>query len=86
MDVVVVVVVVVDRFYIKQQQKRSKRRFVSLFSVCFFQVKKLFPDANLRLPGKKFFGNLDPEFIQQRREGLDEFIHNLVSHPQLCQQ
>ena len=49
-------------------------------------MKKLFPDANLRLPGKKFFGNLDPEFIQQRREGLDEFIHNLVSHPQLCQQ
>ena len=32
----VVVVVVVDRFYIKQQQKRSKRRFVSLFSVCVF--------------------------------------------------
>nr|KAG5700781.1 hypothetical protein BaRGS_034984 [Batillaria attramentaria] len=49
-------------------------------------IKKLFPDANLRLPGKKIFGNLDPEFIQQRREGLDEFIHKLVSHPRLCEQ
>lgn len=49
------------------------------------KIKKLFPDANLRLPGKKIFGNLDPEFIQQRREGLDEFIHKLVSHPRLCE-
>jgi hypothetical protein len=44
---------------------------------------KLFPDANLRLPGKRIFGNLDPEFIQQRRDGLDEFIQKLVSHPKI---
>ncbi|XP_076439808.1 serine/threonine-protein kinase Sgk2-like isoform X2 [Babylonia areolata] len=49
------------------------------------KIKKVFPEANLRLPGKKIFGNLDPEFIQQRREGLDEFIHKLVSNHVLCQ-
>ena len=47
------------------------------------KIKKLFPDANLRLPGKRIFGNLDPEFIQQRRDGLDEFIQKLVSHPKI---
>ncbi|PVD23395.1 hypothetical protein C0Q70_16664 [Pomacea canaliculata] len=49
------------------------------------RIKKQFPEANLRLPGKKIFGNLDPEFIQQRREGLDDFIQKLTSHPKLCQ-
>lgn len=53
---------------------------------CFLQIKKLYPDANLRLPGKRLFGNLDPDFIQQRRDGLDEFIQKLVSHPKISQQ
>ncbi|CAG2219522.1 SGK3 [Mytilus edulis] len=50
------------------------------------KIKKLYPDANLRLPGKRLFGNLDPDFIQQRRDGLDEFIQKLVSHPKISQQ
>ncbi|XP_052088405.1 serine/threonine-protein kinase Sgk1-like isoform X1 [Mytilus californianus] len=49
------------------------------------KIKKLYPDANLRLPGKRLFGNLDPDFIQQRRDGLDEFIQKLVSHPKISQ-
>ncbi|XP_059149488.1 serine/threonine-protein kinase Sgk1-like isoform X2 [Physella acuta] len=55
------------------------------FHTLYEKIKKLYPEANLKLPGKKIFGNLDPEFIQQRREGLDEFIRKLVSHPKLCQ-
>uniref|UniRef100_A0A3B3BPF2 Serum/glucocorticoid regulated kinase family member 3 n=1 Tax=Oryzias melastigma TaxID=30732 RepID=A0A3B3BPF2_ORYME len=39
---------------------------------------------NLKIPAKRIFGdNFDPEFIQQRRAGLHEFIKRLVSHPQL---
>ncbi|XP_060069915.1 serine/threonine-protein kinase Sgk1-like [Ylistrum balloti] len=49
------------------------------------KIKKLYPESNLRLPGKKIFGNLDPDFIQQRREGLDEFIQKLVCHPKISQ-
>ncbi|KAL4236357.1 Serine/threonine-protein kinase Sgk1 [Mactra antiquata] len=55
------------------------------FHTLFEKVKRLCPEANLRLPGKKIFGNLDPEFIQQRREGLDEFIKKLILHPRLSQ-
>ncbi|KAK0069704.1 serine/threonine-protein kinase Sgk1-like isoform X2 [Biomphalaria pfeifferi] len=61
---------------------RRYNEFHSLYE----KIKKLFPEANLKLPGKKIFGNLDPEFIQHRREGLDEFIRKLVTHPKLCQQ
>ncbi|XP_013080258.1 serine/threonine-protein kinase Sgk2-like isoform X2 [Biomphalaria glabrata] len=60
---------------------RRYNEFHSLYE----KIKKLFPEANLKLPGKKIFGNLDPEFIQHRREGLDEFIRKLVTHPKLCQ-
>ncbi|XP_050403575.1 serine/threonine-protein kinase Sgk1 isoform X2 [Patella vulgata] len=49
------------------------------------KIKKIHPEANLRLPGKKIFGNLDPEFIQQRREGLDDFIQKLITNPKLSQ-
>ncbi|XP_053393801.1 serine/threonine-protein kinase Sgk3-like isoform X2 [Mercenaria mercenaria] len=55
------------------------------FHTLFEKVKRICPEANLRLPGKKIFGNLDPEFIQQRREGLDEFIKKLIQHPRLSQ-
>lgn len=55
------------------------------FHTLYEKVKRLCPEANLRLPGKKIFGNLDPEFIQQRREGLDEFIKKLIQHPRLSQ-
>ena len=43
------------------------------------KIKKLFPEANLKLPGKRFLGNnFDPEFIRARREGLHDFVMNLV--------
>lgn len=44
-------------------------------------MKKLFPEAHLKLPGKKFFGNLDPDFIRNRREGLHDFVQKLITHP-----
>ena len=43
------------------------------------KIKKVFPEANLKLPGKWFLGNnFDPEFIRARREGLHNFVMNLV--------
>ena len=48
-----------------------------------FQLKKMYPDAQLKLPGKKLFGNLDPDFIRQRREGLHDFIQKIIIHPRI---
>lgn len=46
------------------------------------KLKKRFPDTALKLPGKRILGNnFDPQFIQQRREGLHSFIFNLI---QVC--
>jgi len=41
-----------------------------------FQV----PSVQLKLPGKKLFGNnLDPQFVQSRREGLNSFIQQIMT-------
>ena len=43
------------------------------------KIKKKFPEVSLKLPGKRIFlNNFDPRFIKQRREGLHDFILNLV--------
>ncbi|XP_046384338.1 serine/threonine-protein kinase Sgk1-like [Ischnura elegans] len=50
------------------------------FHKLYETVKKQFPHLNLKLPGKKLFGNnLDPAFIESRREGLNAFIQKLAS-------
>ena len=54
--------------------------------VSYFQLKKQYPDAHLKLPGKKLFGNFDPAFIKHRREGLHDFIQKIISHPKLMEQ
>lgn len=42
-------------------------------------LKKQVPAPQLKLPGKKLFGNnLDPTFVQERREGLDAFVQSLM--------
>ncbi|XP_037748427.1 serine/threonine-protein kinase Sgk3 isoform X4 [Chelonia mydas] len=49
------------------------------------KLKKQFPTMNLKIPAKRIFGdNFDPDFIKQRRAGLNEFIQNLVRQPELC--
>uniref|UniRef100_A0A8C6RRK5 Protein kinase domain-containing protein n=1 Tax=Nannospalax galili TaxID=1026970 RepID=A0A8C6RRK5_NANGA len=41
-------------------------------------LKKQFPAMALKIPAKRIFGdNFDPDFIKQRRAGLNEFIQNL---------
>lgn len=54
------------------------------FQKLYDKLKKLYPDAHLKLPGKKFFGNLDPSFHKHRVEGLHEFVQVLVSNAKLC--
>jgi len=52
----------------------------------FLQLKKHFPNITWRLPSKRFFGNnFDPEFIRQRRDGLNEFINTIVSNLDVLQ-
>ncbi|KAK7865446.1 hypothetical protein R5R35_002324 [Gryllus longicercus] len=49
-------------------------------------LKKQVPQPQLKLPGKKLFGNnLDPTFIQSRREGLDAFIRQVMEDNRLVQ-
>ena len=51
---------------------------------CILQLKKKFPEADFKLPGKKLFGNnFDPEFIRQRREGLHDFIQKIITNPKI---
>eukprot|EP00999_Lentomonas_sp_LEN2_P001553 NODE_2613_length_534_cov_65.857494_g2563_i0.p1 GENE.NODE_2613_length_534_cov_65.857494_g2563_i0~~NODE_2613_length_534_cov_65.857494_g2563_i0.p1 ORF type:complete len:153 (-),score=10.85 NODE_2613_length_534_cov_65.857494_g2563_i0:51-509(-) len=33
------------------------------------------------LPGKKFTGNFDPDFIEERRQGLERFLNVVAGHP-----
>ncbi|MGH0150637.1 UNVERIFIED_CONTAM: hypothetical protein FKN15_017887 [Acipenser sinensis] len=73
-----------------EQRDKKKRhewfvfRRYAEFDKLYNTLKKQFPNINLKLPAKRIFGdNFDPEFIKQRRSGLNEFIQNLVTHPQL---
>ncbi|NXU51050.1 SGK3 kinase, partial [Turnix velox] len=65
------------------------RRYAE-FDKLYNTLKKQFPTMNLKIPAKRIFGdNFDPGkllpyFIKQRRAGLNEFIQNLVRHPELC--
>ncbi|XP_030071056.1 serine/threonine-protein kinase Sgk3 [Microcaecilia unicolor] len=60
------------------------RRYTE-FDKLYNTLRKQFPSTNLKIPAKRIFGdNFDPDFIQQRREGLNDFIQNLLRHPELC--
>ena len=53
------------------------------YFVFYLQLKKVYPDAQLKLPGKRFWGNFDPKFIKERRDGLHDFTQKLICHPGL---
>ncbi|XP_069813612.1 serine/threonine-protein kinase Sgk3 isoform X2 [Dendropsophus ebraccatus] len=60
------------------------RRYAE-FDKLYNTLRKQFPAINLKIPAKRIFGdNFDPDFIQQRRAGLNEFIQNLLQHAELC--
>ncbi|XP_018896787.2 serine/threonine-protein kinase Sgk2 isoform X1 [Bemisia tabaci] len=49
-------------------------------------LKKQVPNLQLKLPGKKLFGNnLDPDFVATRREGLNLFVQQLMSDTRLLE-
>uniref|UniRef100_T1IL53 Non-specific serine/threonine protein kinase n=1 Tax=Strigamia maritima TaxID=126957 RepID=T1IL53_STRMM len=53
-------------------------------NVFYLQLKKQNLGHNLKLPGKKLFGNnFDPEFIKERREGLNEFVRRVTTDSEL---
>ncbi|XP_067568269.1 serine/threonine-protein kinase Sgk3 isoform X2 [Pseudorca crassidens] len=59
------------------------RRYAE-FDKLYNTLRKQFPAMALKIPAKRIFGdNFDPNFIKQRRAGLNEFIQNLVRHPEL---
>jgi len=55
------------------------------FSALYEKLKKQFPDANLKLPGKRLFGNFDSSFIKQRRDGLHNFVQIILSRADMLQ-
>ncbi|XP_053322935.1 serine/threonine-protein kinase Sgk3 [Spea bombifrons] len=60
------------------------RRYAE-FDKLYNTLRKQYPNMNLKIPAKRIFGdNFDPDFIRQRRAGLNEFIQNILRHPELC--
>lgn len=61
------------------------RRYAE-FHKLFESLKKQFPNLQLKLPGKKLFGNnLDPNFVAARQDGLDNFVQNIIRQSVLLQ-
>ncbi|GFG34302.1 hypothetical protein Cfor_07097 [Coptotermes formosanus] len=55
------------------------RRYNEFYKL-YEMLKKQVPSVQLKLPGKKLFGNnLDPQFVQSRREGLNSFIQQIMT-------
>lgn len=55
------------------------RRYNEFYKL-YEMLKKQVPNVQLKLPGKKLFGNnLDPQFVQSRREGLNSFIQQIMT-------
>ncbi|GFN74841.1 sorting nexin [Plakobranchus ocellatus] len=49
------------------------------------QLKELFPNVRLALPPKRWFrSNFDPDFLQDRKVGLQEFLENVTGHRDIC--
>lgn len=61
---------------------RRYNEFYKLFDI----LRKQIPGLQLKLPGKKLFGNnLDPQFIASRQEGLDMFLQQLMQDKKLLE-
>ncbi|RUS73606.1 hypothetical protein EGW08_018629 [Elysia chlorotica] len=45
------------------------------------QLRELFPNMRLALPPKRWFrSNFDPDFLQDRKVGLQDFLENVTGH------
>ena len=60
--------------------------FIFLLKIVFFllllKIKKLYPELKLKFPKKKFFGdNFDKTFLESRLIGLNEYLFEAFSHP-----
>src|SRR6218665_127992 len=54
------------------------------FSKLVDSIKREYPNISLKLPKKKFFGNnFSADFIKNRRNGLNDLVLKIVSHPEL---
>uniref|UniRef100_H2Y5V0 Serum/glucocorticoid regulated kinase family member 3 n=1 Tax=Ciona savignyi TaxID=51511 RepID=H2Y5V0_CIOSA len=61
------------------------RRYTE-FDKLYNSLKKQFPHIVWKLPSKRIFGNnFDPQFIRQRRDGLNDFINTIVSNLDVLQ-
>lgn len=69
------------RGYVKQQTWRILRRYND-----FVDLQKCLSIAGIDLPfpGKRFFGNMRPEFIAERRQALQLYINTLLMNPILA--
>ena len=50
----------------------------------FKKLHQAFPKEKLKMPGKRLLGsNFDANFIENRKKGLQEFVQQIVSSPQV---
>lgn len=65
----------------RQSQSWFVHRRYSEFHRLNEQLKKLVAMASHKLPGKRMWGNLNPEFVHSRQLALQEFARGLVDDP-----
>ncbi|XP_059473344.1 serine/threonine-protein kinase Sgk1-like isoform X2 [Neocloeon triangulifer] len=59
------------------------RRYNEFSKLCEI-AKKQAPHLQLKMPGKKFFGNnMEPKLVEARREALDDFIQKVMNDERL---
>ena len=56
------------------------RRY-SEFHVVYKDLKKTFPDRPYKIPPKKIFGNFSQKTIDERLEGLNRFVEQVLETP-----
>ncbi|XP_005182744.1 PX domain-containing protein kinase-like protein isoform X2 [Musca domestica] len=70
-----------SRGYLKQHTWRVLRRYNDFADL---QKHLSISGINLPLPGKKFFGNMRPDFIAERRRELQIYINTVLMNPILA--
>lgn len=59
------------------------RRYTDFVRLCS-KLKGMYPELSLIMPKKKWFGNnFDPNFLEERIQGLQAFVNAIISMPDL---
>ena len=56
----------------------------SEFRELYDRLKDKYPQVRFKFPGKRVFGKFDKDFIQSRKQGLQEFLQKITSPEMLA--